>query len=556
MAIAFIGLTLAGCGGSKNTETNLGDPLYAYQWHLHNTGQAVFSDIAPTAGVDLNMTDLFEQGITGKGVTVGFAEDGAAYSWHEDLQQNMVAIDSNSREADLRTATHATATSSIIAAVANNGKGGRGVAPDARILDLTAWGNQPHAPLRLISNSAGGSPPFFPTPSDGDTPGADALELRRLQDPFATLLVHSAGNSYLEAAADTESLCEAHTRKSGIGCVVANTDLLNNLPFSIGVGAVAASGRKASYSSAGSVLWVSALGGEGGWQREQVSKRGALPDSAARHPERFFSAAIVSADAPGCDKGLNKTGAEYNQLEAGTPFDPDCNYTARANGTSAAAPMVSGIIALMLQVNPLLGWRDIKYLLATTARQIDPLQGGIDWDGMLLDNGWVTNAAGHPFSNWYGYGLADATRAVNAARSFAALPALQATDWKIYGGKPVPVPYRSDDAGMALISMPEDLMVETVHLQIKTNVQNPVGLRVTLISPAGTRSVILPPLTYLLPAADGFHIDLTGSNAFLDESSKGEWKIQITDAIHPDAAATETLVSWKLRVFGHRPRTG
>jgi len=45
------------------------------------------------------------------------------------------------------------------------------------------------------------------------------------------------------------------------------------------------------------------------------------------------------------------------------------DYTDCFNGTSAAAPMVSGVAALILQANPELGWRDVHAILAHSAKK-------------------------------------------------------------------------------------------------------------------------------------------------------------------------------------------
>lgn len=105
------------------------------------------------------------------------------------------------------------------------------------------------------------------------------------------------------------------------------------------------------------------------------------------------------------------------------------------NGTSAAAPTVAGVAALMLSANPQLTLRDVKYILATTAFQIDPDQPKARYNGTVIDPGWITNAAGHHFSNWYGFGLLDGAAAVERAMRFTALPAQQDTSWKVYDGK-------------------------------------------------------------------------------------------------------------------------
>ena len=48
-------------------------------------------------------------------------------------------------------------------------------------------------------------------------------------------------------------------------------------------------------------------------------------------------------------------------------FLDDTDYTSRFNGTSAATPMVSGVIALMLEANPNLTYRDVQEILVRSA---------------------------------------------------------------------------------------------------------------------------------------------------------------------------------------------
>ena len=59
---------------------NLGikDPGFPQQFHLYNTGQP---------GHDLNLTGVWEQGITGKNITVTFLDDGVDHD-HPDLKDN------------------------------------------------------------------------------------------------------------------------------------------------------------------------------------------------------------------------------------------------------------------------------------------------------------------------------------------------------------------------------------------------------------------------------------------------------------------------------------
>lgn len=70
-------------------------------------------------------------------------------------------------------------------------------------------------------------------------------------------------------------------------------------------------------------------------------------------------------------------------VDAATPNVDTANpgqspfYTVKS-GTSMAAPHVAGIVALMLQANPALGWREVKAILEKTATNVADLG---DWEG-------------------------------------------------------------------------------------------------------------------------------------------------------------------------------
>ncbi|KAI0978025.1 hypothetical protein GJ496_010042 [Pomphorhynchus laevis] len=63
----------------------------------------------------------------------------------------------------------------------------------------------------------------------------------------------------------------------------------------------------------------------------------------------------------------------------------DTNYkcTMAHSGTSASAPLVAGVIALMLEANNQLTWRDVQYVLVLSARS-----------SKLKGYGWTKNGAG------------------------------------------------------------------------------------------------------------------------------------------------------------------
>ena len=74
-------------------------------------------------------------------------------------------------------------------------------------------------------------------------------------------------------------------------------------------------------------------------------------------------------DNPKKDQIL-EIGNEFNSCDVAE--NKDGNYTNSMNGTSSATPVTSGSIALILEANPKLTWRDVKYILAKTATMVDP----------------------------------------------------------------------------------------------------------------------------------------------------------------------------------------
>ncbi|KOA96582.1 hypothetical protein AE921_19645, partial [Xanthomonas arboricola] len=94
--------------------------------------------------------------------------------------------------------------------------------------------------------------------------------------------------------------------------------------------------------------------------------------------------------------------------------------------------------------------------------------------------------------------------------------------------------------------------VEGVQLSLATSHRNPANLRVVLESPSGTRSYVVTPFSVLDPAEyakTGFYIDLTSTNAFLDERAQGVWTLEVTDMTEP--RTTAALQNFKLRILGH-----
>ncbi|MCZ0954001.1 MAG: S8 family serine peptidase, partial [Rhodospirillaceae bacterium] len=145
------------------------DPLFAEQWHLVNTGQTAFSNRSGTAGADLRMADAIGAGHNGEGVKLAVVDTGLEIC-HPDLAANTAAGGSfnfahestpGASSADPFNHSilgdHGTSVAGIAAAVAGNGLGGRGVAPEVTLIGFNVGSVLAEDPETALYRSLGGS---------------------------------------------------------------------------------------------------------------------------------------------------------------------------------------------------------------------------------------------------------------------------------------------------------------------------------------------------------------------------------------------------------------
>ena len=548
----------------RRTEPGAPDPLFAEQWGLRNTGQASFADAGGVAGEDLNMERTLAGGPTGVGVQVAVPDTGLEIC-HPDLRANVEAgLSYNFNAAVWHGAQaddpflpavlgdHGTSVAGLVAASADNGVGGRGVAPQARLRGFNFLSFPVQSAyldaLGMSSENPQSDDVHVFTMSFGSSGGAtnvtpDEREMFRvgvndLRDGRGALYLKAAGNQFEDCTRldeDGELLAPGLDLSAEIGCSAANLDGDSNLPYVIVTGGFNADGRRSSYSAAGASLWVVAPAGERG----------------ADHP------AMITTDQMGADRGYTLI---PRGLSAGAEGNPLGDYTSIFNGTSAAAPMAAGVVALLLETQPALTWRDVKHILARTARQLDAeiprvrvAFGGVP---AVLQHGWITNAAGYPFHNWYGFGAIDVDAAVALAVTHVpdslgvfteSAPIRQAA------GIAIP---DHDGGGLTqtrkVAGLSRTANIEAVQLRIEVTHPDPRELGVELTSPAGTRSILNPVFNHALNGADN-PLDWTLlSNAFYGESPSGDWTLTVIDAA---AGNTGSLDAWSLVFYlGEHPR--
>ena len=522
------------------------DPLLPNQWHLRNTGQYAFSDIRPTPGFDINVASAWSRGYSGSGVKIGIVDSGLEIS-HEDLLANVDQLssinfgDNGTNPSPSSGSDHGTMVAGIIAAAGFNAVGGRGIAYRARLRGYNAlsygltidqfsrsFGQDARsADNDIFNGSFGGDETTIGVvhsslPSFSNTRTRVLNETTALRGGKGAVVVMSAGNNFFQNG--IAGACE-NAISFGVSCSLPATGSYKQSVVPIIVGALAADGKKSSYSNSASSIWISAPGGEFG---NEASFIGTARGSDSYKP------AIISTTTTGCEKYSQSSNALDSR--GANPLSSRCQYTAQMNGTSSAAPMVSGTVALMLEANPSLTYRDAAHILALTAKRVDSGFAGVSATlagaTRLLEQGWTTNAAGYSFSNRYGFGAIDASAAVDMARTYTSyLPAqkfIEAPDFLV-GGNP--------DIGSSGVFVPfviNSTATKTEKVFVAVNIFTRNGgasgatcNQIELTSPSGTRSI-------LMNAANGFKnaiLDdvLLSSNAFYGENPNGQWKLSVFD---------------------------
>ena len=543
------------------------DPLGPQQWHLSNTGQSAYAARGGLSGEDMSMSLALRYGPTGDGIRVAVVDSGLEIC-HPDLRASMeegasfnfnalpmqfaisddwtYKIESTDPFNFESTGDHGTSVAGLIAAAAYNGIGGRGVAPGVLLRGynmLTATDQ-----FSAFIDSLGASH-FLPNSTDVDifnmsfggggsrprNPSALSEQIfshgvRRLRSGLGAIYVKAAGNGF--------NSCRSLERdiNADIGCIASTGDDDANLPYVIAVGAYNADGRKSSYASAGANIWISAPGGEFG----------------------FDEPALLSVDQMGWRRGQPVVPRLFElmpPLDNALGINPDGDYTALMNGSSAAAPNVSGAIALLLDVSPELTWRDVKHILATTARRIDAdieqVDAAFGLSTRTVRLPWTRNTAGYHFHDWYGFGALDVDAALALAHSYTpdSLGTFRQSGWFEAVG-PVDIPDENASGAtheVTVRGLSPDADIEAVTLEVDIRHPFPNDLGIHLVSPSGTRSVLNQVFneTLAVQGMDRLRWRLL-SNAFYGESPNGNWRIEVFDAAADDVGH---LDAWRVRFY-------
>ena len=603
-------------GGSGGSGGNGGvisdpDPLLPYQWYLLSDGGNKAAAFSATSGGSnhanvLNVHTKLK--ITGDGITVNVIDSGLELN-HPDLRTNPAqSYDYLEDDTDPQPlgskGDHGTSVAGIIG-MKDNSIGGVGVAPGVTLIGhafvqrennqgVTAASgltsneyaqsmglselddNKATEIAQVYNQSFGSAPDSLSTSADNDI--YQTIYEYGVSDGRSGkgyIYVKSAGNGFVYYKKIGSTTYEFECNDGSTSCDNASEDFSNTLPENIVVSATNAAGVLSSYSTTGSAVWVAAPGGEVGFGDLGVKRSDGYTVwkellIALGHPEYYLQPAMVTTDVTDCSRGYsqkftisNPTSSSDDPMRNLFEYDrtgphslnPNCNFTSIFSGTSSAAPVVSGVVALMLEANPSLGWRDVKHILATTATKIDADKGNIKNknNGIIIDHGWTQNTAGYWFSNWYGFGQVNAYEAVKAAINYSTYLSDYTTDISANTTLPQSIPENSDGASVSL-DLDKDLIIESVRVVVTIEGGHPDDLSLQLKSPKATLSTLFANgLDYDTSSEDGTTYSMNEatflSNAFYGELSSGEWQLRVYD--HASNTFQGELTSWSIIVNGH-----
>lgn len=492
--------------GSRRSATPMPplDPLWPEQWHLHSTDQGL-----PHLGA---VSELWDRGVDGRGVTIAIVDDGLQHR-HPDIAPNYRAPQSRDVSYDRDDPnphpedSHGTAAAGT-AAAKRNAVCGVGVAPGAGISGirvLTGDVTDAREGMALSYMCDQGNDIY----SNSWGPTDDGL--------------HIEGPLFLTAEAIRSCVERGRGGRGAIYVWAAgngrhrgddvNNDGYANSRFTIAVGALTDQGRNAYYSEPGAALLCVA-------------------------PSSGGTRSIYTTDLLGSD-GVSAT---------------DC--TSQFGGTSAACPMVAGLGALMLQVNSRLGWRDVQHVLIRACNRVD-----------LESVSWDRNGAGLWHSHDYGFGLPDASAAVELARSWVNVPtpvsayssgdrSTTASQLSAAAGEEVSIPWECP-AGPA-----GSFSVE--HVELTVNLSSPLGrgrAQIVLCAPSGMCSILSRAREN--DAAPELHNWTYMSLRHWGEGCQGTWTLRLKNVIgdaerrrHAERrrpySPPVVIHSWRIQMYGYR----
>ena len=477
--------------------TSLGDPLSGCQWHLSNTGAVR----AGGARKDINVANAWLT-TKGEGVTVAVV-DGGLDSGHADLRDNVLVSRNHNYlgTGDIRNLTndHGTKVAGLIAA-RDNGVGMVGVAPRATIYAYN-----------LVA--------LFERDGFNQAKAADA-----------------ATRHVAETAVSNNSWGEGSDGRPKFAGAVWEQAIERGLTEGFG-------GKGTTY------VWAGGNGGDADYSNldERLSHYGVIAACSVNYNDVRDTLSEKGSNLWVC--APSDDGARSLPQIATTSSR---GYTDTFGGTSAAAAIVSGVAALVRAANLDLTWRDVKLILAASARKNDA--GNPGWQ--VGATRYRSDIEHYWFNHEYGFGMVDAGAAVALAGSWTnvpAQPALPALRTMTLTSADTDLNLPDLGTVTTRVTAESDYVefVEFIAVKIDIDHDGFRDLRIELTSPSAAVSVLTTEIFFRDPFGPSRAVRRSlrlGSARHLGEHPAGTWSMSIRDHYAPDDG---TLKSWSMTVYGH-----
>ncbi|XP_030623096.1 proprotein convertase subtilisin/kexin type 5 [Chanos chanos] len=467
------------------------DPKWDSMWYIHCDQNCL---------TDMNIKAAWSRGYTGQGVVVSILDDGIERQ-HPDLKQNYdprASYDVNGNDPDptprydaTNENKHGTRCAGVVAASANNSFCMVGIAYNARI-----------GGVRML---------------DGDM--TDMVEAQSLS------LRHQYIDIYSSSWGPDDD-----------GRTVDGPGPLTRLALENGI-------RKGRKGRGSIFVWAS---GNGGRSQDHCSCDG--------YTNSIYTISLVSTTQSGrkpwyleeCSSTLATTYSSGETSGIGivtTDLRHQC--TDEHSGTSASAPMAAGIIALTLEANPSLTWRDVQHIIVKTSRR-----------GHLSAPDWQTNGAGYDVSHLYGFGLMDAEAMVKEAEGWRQVPSQHICVENTFQNIRIISPERVlrsmfKSTGCSSHRLQQVAYLEHAVVRITITHPHRGDLSITLTSPSGTKSQLLAnrPNDH---STEGFQKWEFMTTHCWGERPAGEWILEIRDtpSLRRNSKLQGKLIEWSLVLYG------
>ncbi|XP_056636868.1 neuroendocrine convertase 1-like isoform X1 [Diorhabda sublineata] len=447
------------------------DELWTQQWYLRNTRSQL-----SYPHLDLNVLPVYDIGLTGKGVRILILDDGIEYT-HDDLIENYdseISWDCNEDDNDpfprmdeSKSNNHGTRCAGEIAMSANNRKCGVGIAFGAKIGGIKMLDGS--ISDRIEGTALGYARHLVDIYSASWGPNDDGKTL----DGPGRLAAEAIERGINEGRGGKGAIYVWASGNGGKNNDNCNCDGYLASPYTISIGS--------------------------------VSQKGEFP---------WYGEACASTLAV-----TYSSGAYRDQMIATTDVNNAC--TTKHTGTSASAPLAAGIIALALEANGNLTWRDIQHLIVWTS-DIIPL---------INNDGWQRNSAGFWFNDRFGFGVMNAFNLISNAITWKTVPERTLCYMEIPVNSTL-----SPNRSLKIVKYSDgcigtDHQVNYLeHVELRTNINYTCrgALQIQIISPSGTTVDMLTPRK-LDKSEQGLKNWTFMSVMTWGEAAEGTWIIFVKD---------------------------